>query len=152
MIVNIYGRVNQAEGVLTFYGPEGRNIPIVNPHLLNDTQSQQLLSIFNRLSQHPIRSIFEELGFALCRQRGCQHPEHPYEYVQPETLTLEQVRRASPDRFELDSVVFDVLGLTDEERLEVYRAVAQLVKDRLVKAGSVKKKPERKSLIEGTHR
>jgi hypothetical protein len=34
-------------------------------------------------------------------------------------------------------VVFDALGLTDEERREVYRAVAQLVKDRLVKARSV---------------
>ena len=47
------------------------------------------------------------------------------------------MRKASPDRFELDRVVFDVLGLTDEERLAVYRAVAQLVKDRLVKARSV---------------
>jgi len=75
----------------------------------------------------------------LCHQRGCQHPEHPYEHVQPETLTLEQVKEASPDRFELDSVVFDVLGLTDDERLEVYRAVTQLVKDRLLKAKSVKK-------------
>jgi len=47
------------------------------------------------------------------------------------------VQAASPDRFELDRVVFDVLGLTDEERREVYRAVAQLVKERLVKARSV---------------
>jgi hypothetical protein len=42
----------------------------------------------------------------------------------------------------LDRVVFDVLGLTDEERLEVYRAVAQLVRDRLLKAKSVKKKKQ----------
>jgi hypothetical protein len=83
------------------------------------------------------RSIFEELGFPLCRERKCDHPEHPYEHVRPEALTLEQVRAASPDRFELDRVVFDALGLTDEERVEVYRAVAQLVKDRLVKARSV---------------
>jgi hypothetical protein len=82
-------------------------------------------------------SIFEELGFALCQARRCNHPEHPYEHVQPEALTLEQVRRASPDRFELDAVVFDVLGLTDEERLEVYRAVARLVKGRVVKARSL---------------
>jgi len=61
----------------------------------------------------------------------------PYEYVKPEELTLEQVRQASPDRFELDAVVFDVLGLTDEERLAVYQAVVELVKNRLVKARSV---------------
>jgi len=52
------------------------------------------------------------------------------------SLAIEQVRQASPDRLELDRGGFDVLGLTDEERLEVYRAVAQLVKDRLVKARS----------------
>jgi len=96
-----------------------------------------LLKAFERLASREVRSIFEELGFALCRERRCSHPEHPYEHVRPEALTLEQVQRASPDRFELDRVVFDVLGLTDGERLEVYRAVAQLVKDRLVKAMSV---------------
>jgi len=47
------------------------------------------------------------------------------------------VKSASPDRFELDSVVFDVLGLTEGERLAVYRAVVELVKNRLVKAKSV---------------
>jgi hypothetical protein len=74
------------------------------------------------------------LGFEVGRE---QHSEHPYEQVTPEALTLEQVQRASPDRFELDAVIFDVLGLTDDERLAVYKAVAQLVKDRLVKARSV---------------
>jgi hypothetical protein len=59
--------------------------------------------------------------------------------------TLEEVKRAgyrivkerNRERFELDAVVFDVLDLTEAERLEVYRAVVQLVKERLVKAGSV---------------
>jgi len=109
----------------------------VRPSTISRPQDQALLNAFNRLSQRPIRSIFEELGFPLCRERKCGRPEHPYEKVQPGELTLEQVQAASPDRFELDRVVFDVLGLTDEERLEVYRAVAQLVKERLVKARSV---------------
>jgi len=139
MIVNVYGRVNQAEGVLTFYGPEWRNIPTPSPAAFTASQRDRLLEAFEQMANREVRSIFEELGFTLCHQRGCQHPEHPYEHVQPETLTLEQVKEASPDRFELDSVVFDVLGLTDDERLEVYRAVTQLVKDRLLKAKSVKK-------------
>jgi len=100
---------------------------------------QHLLPAFDRLSRRPIRSIFEELGFPLCRERRCDHPEHPYEHVDPPALTLEQVKRASTDRFELDGVVFDVLGLTDEERLQVYQAVARLVKNRLVKAKSVRR-------------
>ena len=39
-----------------------------------------------------------------------------------------------PDRRELDRIIFEALGLTEEEQLEVYRAVVELVKERLVKA------------------
>lgn len=88
-----------------------------------------MLSAFHRLSQRPIRSIFEELGYP--------KPNRDYSNVDPSALTLEQVQQASPDRYELDSILFEALGLTHEERLAVYRAVVQLVKDRLVKAKSV---------------
>ncbi|WP_353684049.1 hypothetical protein V4D30_09250 [Thermodesulfovibrio sp. 3907-1M] len=37
----------------------------------------------------------------------------------------------------LDYIIFDALGLTDEERKEVYWAVTELVKTRLEKARSV---------------
>ncbi len=123
--------------VVELYIPDLQRTFVLNPFLVDVEHRQRLLHTFDRLSSRPIRSIFEELGFALCRAKKCDHPEHPYEHVRPEALTLEQVRQASPDRFELDSVIFDILGLTKEERLEVYRAVAQLVKERLVKAKSV---------------
>ena len=139
MFCELRGRTPFGGGLLKVQNYEVKALLILNPSLLMPMQRQRLLYAFHRLCKHPICSIFEELGFVLCHQRRCQHPEHPYEHVQPETLTLEQVKEASPDRFELDSVVFDVLGLTDDERLEVYKAVAQLVKDRLVKAKSVKK-------------
>ena len=42
-----------------------------------------------------------------------------------------------PDRKALDDVVFDALGLTEEERKEVYRAVCQLVWKRISKAKSM---------------
>ncbi len=42
-----------------------------------------------------------------------------------------------PDRKALDDIVFDALGLTEEERKEVYWAVAELAKNRLEKARSV---------------
>jgi len=41
------------------------------------------------------------------------------------------------DRKALDDVVFDALGLTEDERKEVYWAVAELVKNKLEKAKSV---------------
>lgn len=45
--------------------------------------------------------------------------------------------RVLPDRRALDAVVFEALGLTEAEQVEVYRAVASLVKQRLTKARSV---------------
>jgi hypothetical protein len=138
---DVLARKTYGIGVAYLYGPEINSLLILNPDVLlaqlSEEQCCQLLNAFESLTQRPVRSIFEELGFELCRKRKCDHPEHPYENVRPEALTLEQVRAASPDRFELDRVVFDALGLTDEERVEVYRAVAQLVKDRLLKARNV---------------
>jgi len=131
-------RVNLGEGALDTAVYEANATVILSDDALSSTHRERLLSAFDRLSRQPVRSIFEELGFTLCKARQCKHPEHPYEYVKPENLTLQQVKQASPDRFELDSVVFDVLGLTSKERLQVYQAVAQLVKDRLLKAKSVR--------------
>jgi len=137
-VKELFGRqYGGGSGPIKNEGVDIINFHVVDPSVLSRLARQRLLSAFDRVSNRPVRSIFEELGFALCQARRCNHPEHPYEHVQPEALTLERVRRASPDRFELDAVVFDVLGLTDEERLEVYRAVARLVKGRLVKARSL---------------
>ncbi|MFH8039239.1 MAG: DNA methyltransferase [Candidatus Aenigmatarchaeota archaeon] len=66
-------------------------------------------------------SIFTELGF---------DPNKPIREQEPNPL---------PDRKALDDIVFDALGLTEEERKEVYWAVAELVKSRLEKAKSLKK-------------
>ena len=49
----------------------------------------------------------------------------------------EQEPNPLPDRKELDDVVFDALELTTDERKEVYRAVCQLVWNRISKAKSV---------------
>ena len=138
MMKELFGRqYGGGSGPIKNEGVDLRDYIVLLPSIFTTSQRDRLVHAFNCLAPSEVRSIFEELGFPLCRERKCPHPEHPYEHVRPEVLTLEQVRQASPDRFELDRVVFDVLGLTDEERLEVYRAVAQLVKDRLVKARSV---------------
>lgn len=64
-------------------------------------------------------SIFTELGF---------DKNKPIREQEPKPL---------PDRKALDDIIFDALGLTEEERKEVYWAVAELVKARLDKARSV---------------
>jgi hypothetical protein len=72
---------------------------------------------FNR----SIQSIYQECGI---------DPTKPIREQEPKPL---------PDRAELDNIIFDELGLTKEERKEVYLAVCELVQQRLSKAASLKK-------------
>jgi len=65
------------------------------------------------------KSIFKECGI---------NPHRPIRDQEPNPL---------PDRKELDDIIFDILGLTKQERKEVYWAVCELVKNRLEKARSV---------------
>jgi len=71
------------------------------------------------LSNRELKSIFIELGIK---------PARPIRVQKPKPL---------PDRKALDDIVFDILGLTEDERNEVYWAVCELVKNRLEKARSV---------------
>jgi hypothetical protein len=75
----------------------------------------------------------KNLVFKNALKETANHPEHPYEYVKPEEVSFDRIM---PDRRELDKIVFEALGLTEEEQLEVYRAVLELVKNRLLKAKS----------------
>jgi transcription termination factor NusB len=55
------------------------------------------------------------------------------------------ITNVKPDRRELDKIIMgDILGLTEDEQLEVYRAVVDLVKSRIEKAKSVEKKGKTK--------
>ncbi|HEM55955.1 MAG TPA: hypothetical protein ENO30_04240 [Thermodesulfobium narugense] len=74
---------------------------------------------FQGFVNREIKSVFTELGF---------DPNKPIREQEPNPLA---------DRKALDDIVFDALGLTEEERKEVYWSVAELVKNRLEKARSV---------------
>jgi hypothetical protein len=107
---------------------EFKSVFVIRPGIIS-VKAKLLNSFLTR----EIKSIFEELGFQKCNQRNCNHPEHPYEYVKPEEVSFDRIM---PDRRELDKIVFEAIGLTEEEQLEVYRAVLELVKNRLLKAKS----------------
>ncbi|MEO0139192.1 MAG: hypothetical protein ABIL48_04965, partial [candidate division WOR-3 bacterium] len=114
----LYGISNLGEGAIKQNPIYFRNFVIFNPLLLGN-EEEKLLTIFHTISTRPIHSIFTELGF---------DPNKPIREQEPNPL---------PDRKALDDIVFDALGLTEEERKEVYWAVAELVKTRLEKARSV---------------
>lgn len=120
----LYGSMKLGLGALDTTMEDMKRIPIPFPE---DTKLHSDLSrTFNRLAQREVLSIFEELGLP--------KPNRDYSNIDPNDVSL---NRVMPDRRELDRIIFEVLDLTENEQLEVYRAVVELVKNRLVKARSV---------------
>lgn len=108
--VELNGRLNLGEGALDFKVYEAEDILILSPNLIKIEEKY--------LIRRAIKSVFEECGI---------NPARPIREQKPDPL---------PDRKALDDIVFDILGLTEEERNEVYWAVCELVKNRLEKARS----------------
>jgi len=115
----VFGRINLGEGLLTTYGPDIKPMITIKPEILDfsgfDVES---------FEYRKVRNIFIECGI---------NPDSniPISNQEPNPL---------PDRKELDDVVFDALDLSEGERKDVYRAVCQLVWDRISKAKSVKRR------------
>ncbi|MBC7094479.1 Eco57I restriction-modification methylase domain-containing protein [Thermococcus sp.] len=128
----ILGRTNLGDGLLTVYGPEIQFTIVVDPFNLTSKTEEKLIEVFRNMGPRNVESIFEELGLP--------KPNKDFSNVKPEDVSLDKVL---PDRRELDRVIFEALGLTEEEQLEVYRAVVELVKARLVKARTSSKKGKR---------
>lgn len=83
----------------------------------------------SKLSARPIEHTLKELGAN-----------------SPDEVSLDKVK---PDRRELDKFVMgEILSLTDEEQLEVYKAVVDLVKSRIEKAKSFGKRRKTKEGID----
>ena len=114
----MYGRKNMGEGVLTTYGPEMKPLLVLDFKLIEENQ----LKVLDKISKREVKPIYVELGL---------DPSKPIREQEPKPL---------PDREELDNIIFDELGLTKEERKEVYWAVCELVQQRLSKATSLREK------------
>jgi len=126
MLTEVYGRFNLGLGVLQYAVYESGTLPVINPQKITRPQLKKISAIFDRFSEWKINSIFEELGTN-----------------NPEKASLEKIK---PDRRALDQLVMgDILGFTDEEQIEVYRAVVDLVKSRIEKARSVDNKKTTKN-------
>jgi type I restriction-modification system DNA methylase subunit len=124
-LTEVYGRTVMGEGVLLIYGPEIAPMPVLISRIIANRDTK----VIKKLLPIKIGSIFEELGAS-----------------SPEEVSLDKVK---PDRRELDKIIMgEILGLTDEEQLEVYRAVIDLVKSRIERAKSVGAKHKTKEGID----
>jgi hypothetical protein len=123
------GRVNLGEGALKTEGIDIERFLTLDTGKIEKRLVGQLERWVKQSSNFLHESCFEELGA-----------------FSPEAVSLDKVK---PDRRELDRIIMgEILGLTDEEQLEVYRAVVDLVKSRIEKAKSVDKKKRTKEGID----
>jgi hypothetical protein len=96
------------------------SLPILDVNKIPRRMRAKVIDKFKNLAKTDAESIFKEIAFT------------------SEEVSLDKIK---PDRRELDKIIMgEILGLTDEEQLEVYRAVVDLVKFRIEKAKSVGKK------------
>jgi len=111
------------EGVLKMPVYEVAKIPVINPELVSNSKIEE---IFKKIENRETKTLYEELGANT-----------------PKEVSLEKVK---PDRRELDKIIMgEILGLTEEEQLEVYKAVIDRVKSRIEKARSVSRKKKAKA-------
>jgi len=123
----LIGRVTFGEGILWIAVYELNQLQIPDPRKITKKNSTNLLKSFCKLAQREIGTIFEEIGANT-----------------PEEVSLEKIK---PDRRELDKIVMgEILGLNEEEQLEVYRAVIDLVKSRIEKAKTVERNEKKKGI------
>lgn len=130
LLVERYSRISGG-GLLELKVYEFEMMDCLNPGKLSPGERRAFLDFYARREDfllRPIKSIFEELGFP--------KPAPDYSNINVEDFSPDKVL---PDRRELDEIVFSVLGLKGEEKIELYKAVVQLVKNRLSKARSVRR-------------
>ena len=116
LIKEFSGRVNLGEGALKTEGIDVERLLV--PENFTKEAVKLIRKLVKKYPDAEINSIFDDLDADSI-----------------EEVSLDKVRA---DRRELDKIIMgDILGLTDDEQLEVYKAVIDLVSFRLSKAKSV---------------
>jgi len=123
------GRVNFGEGILWIAVYEPLRLLVIDPKKIVKRTYDCLVKALDRIKQRRLNTVFDEIGAST-----------------PEEVSLDKVK---PDRRELDRIIMgEILGLTDEEQLEVYRAVVDLAKSRIERAKSLKKRAKTKEGVD----
>lgn len=114
LFVEIYGDP-RGQGALDLYTADYGKLPVLR---FDDEHDAKVPASAQQIMEREIGSVFEELGANT-----------------PEEVTLDSVKS---DRRVLDQFVMgDMIGLSDEQQLDIYRGLLRLVDERLKKADSV---------------
>ncbi|MDQ1329471.1 MAG: type restriction enzyme protein, partial [Candidatus Poribacteria bacterium] len=126
LMIEIDGITNLGEGAI--YTNVYQLKRLQTPPSITKKLQRRLSTLLERISNREILPVFDELSAGSADE-----------------VSLDKVKS---DRRELDKIIMgDILGLTDEEQLEVYRAVIDLVSSRLKKAKSL----DNDKVINGIH-
>ena len=119
MFKEFSGRVNLGEGALKTEGIDVEKLLVIK-NVANDARIK-LKRLAKKYPNPEIDSIFQDLNAE-----------------NPDEISLENIR---PARRELDKIIMgDILGLNDEEQLQVYRSTIDLVKARIQRSQTFNKK------------
>jgi len=125
LIMEIEGRKALGQGSLNLELTDWKRLNVLDISKIKKKEIDSILAIFEKLQNRHIDTVFEEIGAN-----------------SPEEVSLDKIK---PDRRELDKIVMgEILGLTEEEQLEVYRSVVQLVKERIERAKSIEKEKKKR--------
>jgi len=120
-------RVNLGQGSLKMQSHEIATIPIIDPEKLSQEVRAQLVSIIDEMKEREIEDVFKEIGAT----NVCE-------------VSLNKIK---PDRLKLDRILLcDLLRLSQNELIEMYRAIIDLVKTRIEKAKTVTKRKKKKGV------
>ncbi|MEN6554191.1 MAG: DNA methyltransferase [Methanobacterium sp.] len=119
LMANIYGRVNFGDGLIKIQVADLEKIFILDPSKIKD--KSELKNKFLKLASNDKVSLYEEFG------------------INPLKPISEQDPQPRQERAQLDNIIFNEIGLTENERKEVYWSVSEIVKQRLDKANSQKR-------------
>jgi type I restriction-modification system DNA methylase subunit len=134
MFVELHGQVSLGQGVLQYSKDQMASLITIDVRKVPERTNTKLGEALDGISNNSLGTVFEEIGAD-----------------SPELVSLHKVK---PDRRKLDGIVMgEILGLTEEEESDVYRAVIDLVRSRVERSKSVKKKkvkgaPDIDALIE----
>jgi len=123
LFMEFEGRTTYGDGALGLMQYEYEALLTIKPEIsarLGENDKRKLRYYFNGEFNTSIDSIFMEIGT-----------------TNPNEIKLDEIK---PSRREVDKIVFEkILHLSEEEQLEIYKSVINLVKRRLEKAKGIKK-------------
>jgi len=126
IFVELWGRVNLGQGALDVKVYEYANMPIIEPTIV-EPYINKIYAILDEISKRNIESVFKEIGAET-----------------PEEVLIDKVE---PKRRALDKIIMgSVLGLIEEEQVDVYKAVIDLVKTRIERAKTVARRKKKKDV------